>query len=400
MRKSLSAAGVLPFTDVTTMAGSAFCPMLCLLLFVTVFLFPTLAGAGDASNAADTLAHVGTEGNTAVSAGNGIVVTDARGKNVALPGFPKRIVIAGKAAYMVTDAVYLFPNAGSRVVGLARDSLDRGLFLEALDPGYASKTIVGRDAGPEQIAAAKPDVVLMKMASTEALGKSLEEIGIPVICVDFETPEQYLRDLAILGKLLDQEARAKEIKALIRGTGSRISEKLSGMDEAKKPRVLFLYYSSRDGSVAFNVPPISWMQTLLVKMAGGRPLWEEAVLGQGWTKVSIEQIAVWNPDQIFVVSYFDRPDEVKKALLADERWQALRAVQTRNLWTFPGDLIYWDQPDPRWVLGLTWLAAKTHPELFPGVDMKVEVFGFFRDFYGADEDFVRTIILPALQGDL
>lgn len=378
-------------SPVRFMARTAFFAGLCLLLTAMTRL-PSVCMAGE------PVSHP-------AAAGNGLVVTDARGKEVKLHGLPQRIVITGKASFMVVDAVYLFPAAWSRVAGLNKEGMGSGgqgmdAFLAAIDPGYAGKTTLGREAGPEQIAAAKPDVVLMKKASTENLGRSLEEIGIPVVCVDFETPEQYDRDLAILGRLLGQEARAKEIAEFIHGRLSRIDNKLAAIDEGKKPTVLLLYYSSRDGSIAYNVPPKSWIQTILVKMAGGRPLWDGIELGQGWTKVGFEQIAAWNPDQIFVVSYFVEYGKIMKDLLSDERWQALRAVKSKQIWSFPGDMLSWDQPDPRWILGLEWLASKIHPDLFPGVDMKAEVVGFFRDFYGVDADAVKKGILPTLHGDL
>ncbi|HNW35796.1 MAG TPA: hypothetical protein PKM25_12735, partial [Candidatus Ozemobacteraceae bacterium] len=107
-----------------------------------------------------------------------------------------------------------------------------------------------------------------------------------------------------------------------------------------------------------------------------------------------------DPDQIFVVSYFVEYDNVMKDLLSDERWKALRAVQTKKFWFFPGDLISWDQPDPRWVLGLTWLASKIHPERFPGMDMKAEVVDFYKNFYGVDAETEKKVILPKLHGDL
>ncbi|HEY9070848.1 MAG TPA: ABC transporter substrate-binding protein [Candidatus Ozemobacteraceae bacterium] len=331
---------------------------------------------------------------------HGLTVTDARGKEIRLPNIPRRIVIAGKASFMVLDAVYLFPDAWPRVIGMVREGQGMDAFLAAVDPGYASKTTLGREAGPEQIAAAKPDVVLMKKASTENLGRSLEEIGIPVVCVDFETPAHYDRDLAILGRLLGQEKRANELIRLIHEITSGIGANIAGLDEAGKPRVLLLYYSKRDGTTAYNVPPTSWMQTLLVRMAGGHPLWEGVELGQGWTKVGFEQIAAWDPDQIFIVSYFTEYPIIGKELLADERWKTLRAVRSKNLWLFPGDLLSWDQPDPRWVLGLTWLASKIHPELYPGLDMKNETRAFFKNFYGIEGEAVEKNILPALHGDL
>ncbi len=333
--------------------------------------------------------------------GKGILeLTDSREKRVMLHGVPNRIVVAGKASFMITDALFLFPEARSRVVGQTKEGQGMESFLSILQPGFASQASLGREAGPEQIAAVKPDVVLMKKASAENLGKPLEALGIPVVCVDFETPGEYPRDLAILGRLLGQEPRAGELKSMIDAAISRIGKGLSGVDLARSPRVLLLYYSVRDGAVAFNVPPKSWMQTLLVKMAGGNPVWEDAQLGQGWTKVGFEQIAAWDPDQVFIVSYFAETSQVIAELKADPGWQALRAAKAGKLWAFPGDLISWDQPDPRWVLGMTWLAGKIHPERFPNLDMTAEAVTFFTSFFGADAEAVRKGICPKIHGDL
>lgn len=348
---------------------------------------------GPGSGAAGSMSAVG-------STMGDLTIIDARGKEIKLPGIPQRIVVAGKASFMVIDAVYLFPTAWARLATIGKEEQGTDAFLQAIDPGYASKTVLGREAGPEQIAAAKPDVVLLKKASAENLGKALEALGIPVVCVDFETPDQYDRDLAILGHLFGQEARANELGTLIHERLTRIEKVLAGLDEASKPSVLLIYYSVRDGTVAVNVPPKTWMQTLLVKMAGGRPVWEGAQLGQGWTKVGFEQIAAWDPDQVFVVSYFVDTAKVMAELAADKRWQALRAVGAKKIWAFPGDLISWDQPDPRWMLGVTWLATKIHPERFTGVDMTAEASDFFKTFYGLDSTVMKSVIIPKMHGDL
>lgn len=329
-----------------------------------------------------------------------LVLTDARGQEVRLPGPPQRIAVAGRASFMILDALYLFPTAGSRIVAVGQDSRRMESFLRVIDPGYASKTALGREAGAEPIAAARPEVVLMKSDSAGTLGRTLETLGIPVVCMDFETPEQFYRDLAILGRLLGQEGRAGELAGLFRARHERVEKALAGLSETDKPRVLVIYYSTRDGGVAFNVPPIAWIQTLLVEMAGGRPVWKDMELGRGWTKVGFEQIAAWDPDRIIVVSYFTPTDQALTALRADPRWQALRAVREGTFWAFPGDHISWDQPDPRWILGLAWLARKLHPGRFPGLDLAAEAAGFFRTFYGADDQTVQRLILPTLHGDL
>jgi len=328
---------------------------------------------------------------------SGFTVQDALGRQVQFSAPPQRIVMAGKALFMLADAVYLFPQARERIVALGNAGQGTGNFISLIDPQYEQKAILAGDAGPEQIAAVQPDLVLLKSYLAESLGKPLETLGIAVVYLDLETPEQYQRDLITLGQIFQAPERAETINAYYRQNVERVQQAVQG---AEKPKVLLLQYSEKDGAVAFNVPPQNWMQTILTELAGGEPLWKQIQLGKGWTQVSLEQIAAWDADKIFVISYFDDVSEVVNQLKQDPQWQALRAVQQGNLYGFPGDLYSWDQPDVRWILGLSWLAARLHPQRFPDYDALQEVRQFYQILYGLDETFVNEKILPTLRGDL
>ncbi|GAB4480435.1 MAG: hypothetical protein Kow0088_22000 [Anaerolineales bacterium] len=324
-------------------------------------------------------------------------VQDALGREVKFSTAPQRIVIAGKALFMLADAVYLFPQAKDRIVALGNAGQGSGNFIALIDSQYEQKATLAGDAGAEQIAAYQPDLVLLKSYLAESLGKPIETLGIPVIYLDLETPEQYQRDLTTLGQLFGQPERAEEIKAYYQQKVTQIQQTVQ---DAEKPNVLILQYSDKDGKVAFNVPPRGWMQTIQTELAGGEPLWKQIELGKGWTQVSFEQIAAWDADRIFIISYFRNSAEVVNELKSDSQWQALRAVQQGNLHGFAGDLYSWDQPDVRWILGLSWLASRIHPELFPNYDVLQEVTEFYQTLYGLDETFVREKIVPAFTGDL
>jgi iron complex transport system substrate-binding protein len=110
---------------------------------------------------------------------------------------------------MIADATYLFPEASERIVGLGNASQGTSNFVSMIDPAYASKTILANDAGAEQIAALQPDLVILKSYLQATVGAPIEALGIPVVYVDFETPDQYTRDIAILGQIFQDEARAQ-----------------------------------------------------------------------------------------------------------------------------------------------------------------------------------------------
>lgn len=327
-----------------------------------------------------------------------ILVTDALGREITFSAPPQRMVITGKALTLVADAVYIFPEASERVIALGKSTQGTENFIALIDPTFDEKAVIEQDASAEQIAALKPDLVIYKSYLAETLGKPVEALGIPVIYVDFETPEQYMRDLAILGSVFQNETRAQQAISYYQDRADRIQQAVK--DITDKPKVLMLYYSDRDGKVAFNVPPLSWIQTRMVEIAGAVPTWSEANLGKGWTQVTIEQIAVWDADFIFIISYNQDPAKIVANLKNDPQWQALRAVQDGRLFAFAGDIYSWDQPDTRWILGLTWLAGKLHPERFPDLDILNETSRFYHDLYGLDQAFVDKYIRPAFKGDL
>ena len=331
---------------------------------------------------------------------DGIAIEDALGRTVEFAELPQRIVVAGKSSLTIVDTLFLFPEAAGRVAGLVVGRQKPGDFLRFVDPAFDEKAVLEVDAGPEQIAPLNPDAVILRSFMAETLGKSLEQIEIPVVYVDLETPEQYFRDLTTLGKLFGNEARATEIQSFYQDRLDRLDAALGDLGEDQKPRVLVVQHSEQGGGVALNVPSASWLQTIEAELAGGIPVWKEAAQGGGWTIVNFEQIAAWDPDTILLISYGADPAQVVEGLQSDPRWQALRAVKEGRLHAFPGDIFSWDQPDPRWILGVTWMASRIHPERLPDLDMMDEVEEFFGQMYGMDQDAINEKILPTLTGDL
>ena len=339
---------------------------------------------------------------TNTPAGGTLTVTDAAGRQVKLAGTPQRMAITGKASFMIENAVYLFPEARQKGLDfLGGRSIQRpeaGDFLALIVPDHAARATLGGQAGIEQVAASRPDVVLMKR-TVQQVGETMDQVGLPVVFLDLETPTQYERDLAILGQILGAPESAQSLIAYYRGILDDAVRRTAALDPAAKPRTLLIQYTERNGTAAFSVPSPEWIQTELVERAGGRPVWKESAQRGGWTIVNLEQIAVWDPDVVFVVNY--RGDAVRAvaAIRADSQWQTLRATREQRIYAFPGDFCSWDQPDPRWGLGLLWLATRLQPDSFRDVDLPAEINRFYA-LYGLSEENVRAHILPLLPEDL
>jgi iron complex transport system substrate-binding protein len=269
-----------------------------------------------------------------------------------------------------------------------------------IESGFMDKPHLETDAAPEQIAPLKPDAVVLKSYMQEGLGTLLEELGFPVVYVELETPERFFSDVATIGQMFRNEARAQDVQDFYQARLDRIAAGLEGLDEADKPIVPLVQTTAGGEEQVFSVPPGSWMQTVKVEIAGGAPVWKEAAEGGGWQVVNLEQIAAWDADKIFVVVFRSNPDLVIEQLKADPAWQGLRAVQSGELYAFPADFYGWDVPDPRWILGVTWAAQKIHPDRFADVDIMQEVYEFYGQMYGMDEAAVDEYVVPQLKGDI
>jgi iron complex transport system substrate-binding protein len=329
-------------------------------------------------------------------------VVDAAGRSVSFDRPPRRIAIAGRAAFMIENAVYLFPEARDAGIdffgGQALQRVGADDFLSLVAPSRQAARPFDAQAGVEQIAATRPDAVLLK-SSARRTGDALARIGIPVVFLDLETPAQYERDLAILGQLLAAPAQAAERIAYYRRIADFVAQRTASLPAAAKPRALLLQYDDRSGTLAFSVPPTDWIQTELVQRAGAVPVWTHADRRGAWTLVNLEQIAAWDPDVVFVVQYRTDASHAVDAIRADPRWQSLRAARDNRILPFPGDFCSWDQPDPRWSLGLLWLASRLHPDLFADLDFQAEIFRFYA-LYGLDADAVRNHVFPLLPKEL
>jgi iron complex transport system substrate-binding protein len=326
------------------------------------------------------------------------VLTDALGQEIVLKELPERVVIAGRAAQLILHAAFLFDQADTRVVAMEQRTQRGASMMPLVDTAFSDTIQLERDASVEAIAAAEPEVVLLKSYLAESLGAPVEALGLPTLYLDLETPEQFFRDIRILGKLFGDPGRAEEVIGFYQARLDRVARAVASVPVDERPRVLLLQYTDRGGEVAVNVPPAGWLQTMLVELAGGKPVWLDAA-GSGWTVVDFEQIAAWDPDYVIVVDYSEDPALATQALRADGNWAALRAVREGRLLGFPGDFVSWDQPDPRWILGLEWLANRLLPEGSFPFEARAEMQTFYEELYRLDPAVFETEVLLLLNGD-
>ena len=287
----------------------------------------------------------------------GIAVTDSAGRHVTIPAAVQRVMPAGPPA-----ALLLYALAPEKLIGwpsaLSPDS--QGL----LPPAYAGLPVVGRLTSKkpptaEAIAKLHPELIL-DIGDVEpeyaALADTIQrQTGIPYLLFDgrlAHTPE-ILRQV---GALLGEAAAGQRLADYTEGELKQIAAGLAALPPAERPGV---YYAR--GATGLQTGPAGSLLGEIVDMAGGRNL-APPTGSSAPAKTSLAEIARWDPDVVIT-----QDAGLYHAMPTDPGWGALRAVQAHRLHLAPELPFGWidEPPGINRLLGLRWLAATLHPEIFP-----------------------------------
>ena len=121
-------------------------------------------------------------------------------------------------------------------------------------------------------------------------------------------------------------------------------------------------------------------QREMIEMAGGICVSAE-LEGARWADISAEQLAAWDPEVIFSVSYAEYAlDDIRN----DAALSGLKAVKGDRLYTVPSEIEAWDYPQPSSILGLLWMAHILHPELVSREEYVKEAQDFYQKYFGIE----------------
>ncbi|HHX87217.1 MAG TPA: ABC transporter substrate-binding protein, partial [Firmicutes bacterium] len=121
----------------------------------------------------------------------------------------------------------------------------------------------------------------------------------------------------------------------------------------------------------------------LIDLAGGNCVHRD-LPGGGKTEINMEQLLEWDPDFIFVDhagSSGNAPaEEVVSAMVDDERFSQLTAVQQEQVKICPTGVFFWGAGQQR-ILLLMWMAKTLCPDKFIDLDMENELKYFYEKFF-------------------
>ncbi len=276
-----------------------------------------------------------------------------------LPASITKICPSGHTAQQV-----LLTMAPDLMVGLSQELSDDQLkvFGDKFKDYPVFGAVLGAkdDFNREAVAAAAPQVIIdtgeVKKDTRESLDALQDQLGIPVVFV-----EAYLEDYGaayqMLGELLGREERGRELSEYCSNVYQKTKDTMAGIPEDQRVSMAYLL-----GNNGLNAIAKTSVQAQVVDMVADNVVVVDDVSGKGnGNEVSLEQIAVWDPDLIIF-----QKGSIYDTVGDDPAWTQMTAIASGNYYQVPNDPWCWmnNPPTVNQLMGMQWLPRLLYPDAF------------------------------------
>ena len=305
--------------------------------------------------------------------------TDSLGREVELPAQIDRIAPSGHTANQV-----LLTMAPEKMVSLSQDLTEDQLKYINL-PNYADLPITGAafgskgDINKEAVAAADPQVIIdtgeVKDGLEEDMDTLQEQLGIPVVFIETKL-EDYGAAYEMLGELLGMPERGKELSDYCAAAYKEVTDVMATIPDSERVNLGYFLGDAGLNTIAKD----SYQGQVIDLCANNVAVLEKATgSGQG-QEVSLEQIALWNPDLIIFA-----PDSIYDTVADDPAWDGIAAVKSGQVYETPATPYNWlnNPPTVNQVMGMQWLPRLLYPDKFDTSIADVTK-SYYKTFYGYD----------------
>lgn len=335
------------------------------------------AGGGNAESTASGDTPPTDQANQA-DAATTRTFTDSAGRTVEVPAQVDRIAPAGHTATQI-----LLTMAPDKMVTVSQElSADQAKYLGA---SYAELPVTGAafgakgDLNKEAVAASGAQVLIdtgeLKDGITEDLNTLQEQLGIPVVMIETKM-EDYGAAYEMLGELLGMEERGAELSAYCQAAYDDTVSVMQSIPESERVRVAYLLGDKGTNTIAKNSYQGQVVDLVATNVAD---LGKVSGSGSG-VEISMEQLAVWNPQTILFAE-----GSIYDSVSSDAAFANLDAVKTGSYYEVPGSPWNWlnNPPTVNQVLGMQWLPRLLYPDAFDTSIYDVTK-SYFDLFYGYD----------------
>ncbi|MDD6647567.1 MAG: ABC transporter substrate-binding protein [Firmicutes bacterium] len=341
------------------------CIMLSVLMAVCAF---TLTACGEQSIKAQK-ENDSPAGTILQETEDSLTIVDQAGREVTVGKDIESIALC----YRVVIRFLLSLDQGDKITGIGKTED----FLEELQPSLKECADVGKGvADIEALAELKPDLFFHKASDVETL-EAVEEIGIPAVGIEIETPEDMLTALDLMGKVCGAEEKADALRKYYNDRLGSIAEMTSVIDNKKSAVIM--------GSSIGKVADGTMLQGEMIERAGGINCAAELEATELWPSAGAEQIFAWNPEYIFITNSESASYTVDD-ILKDPAWSEIEAVKNRHVYVMPAEKDSWEFPGIVSVLGIEYMIRVMYPQLLSDDEFEADVDELYELSYGRTFD--------------
>ena len=260
------------------------------------------------------------------------------------------------------------------------------LNLPMLSGWYAD----GKVGNVEEIVKAGPDIIFSSFESkaSQAVIDQADgiqsQLNIPVVMIDSSLenmPEMY----EFVGKLVGEEARAKELSDYIVALMDDVKTKSASISEDQKVKV---YYA--EGTEGLQTDPSGSEHSRIIDLVGAVNVAKvEIKIGMGRSTVSPEQLLEWAPDVIIAChdQGFAAESATYSQILQDQRFATLKAMKEGKVYEIPyKPFNFFDRPPSvNRLIGIKWLGNLLYPDVY-NYDTEKDLKEIYKLFYRIDLD--------------
>lgn len=354
------------------------------------------------------------------------MITDMRGKSVAVPTEPRRVVTIDDG---LVEGVMTHLGVVKKIVGIGSWGLKRnygyqfitssgekyehrGLStMKFLHPWLDDLPILNSPQGNvlnfEALAKTEPDLVILRVGDcTVGAGNkeiaartmdTIEDLGLPLLvlysptCFGGKDMTTMKQEMAVIGEAFGQKEKALALADKLAEVEQLVHTLTADITEEKKPRLLYLGLSPtvRDAGGAGSVWGVDSQESYLIeKVANAKNAYTST--GKG-VFMSAEQIYALNPDVIVLptANGYHPPRELYEAPyyanLSD-----LSAVKAKRVYAMP-----WTPMNCarrlEYPLDMLIIAKAAYPERFSNFSVYAYALQLYKDLYGVDEEMAKGL---------
>ena len=300
-----------------------------------------------------------------------LTVVDQAGREVTVKKDPRSIALS----YRVVIRFLLNLGQGDKIVGIGK----RDPFTEELEPSLKDAADVGKGmADVEALAELDPDLFIHRASDLQTM-EAVSKIGIPVVGIEVETPEEMVTALDLLGKVCGAKEKAAELIDYYNEQIKDARTRTAKLKDEDRPTAIVM------GSSIGKVADGSMLQGEMLERAGAVNCAGDLEATELWPTAGTEQIFKWDPDYIFITNSESAVYSAED-ILKDPTWSELTAVRKKQVYDMPAKQDSWEFPGVVSVLGIDYMMHVMHPDLMDEATLEKKVDAFYEKAYGKTFD--------------